>query len=238
MRIDGRRVLVVGATGTVGGLAAERLTRLGASAALAGRDRTRLAGASQALGGRPYHVFEAYDLGACEVLAPWAADVLGGLDAVVVALGVAGFGAARDMPESAAEHLVAVNALAPMAVVRGALRVLPPGGTVCAVTGVVVDRPPSGTADYAAAKTALAAWLGVAARESRRAGVAVLDVRMPHLDNGFADRAVVGTPPPLPRGAEPAGAVESYLLAPLLERLGGDGAAHAGRTGATGGAER
>ncbi len=70
MRIDGRRVLVVGATGTVGGLAAERLTRLGASAAPAGRDRKRLAGASRALGGRPYHVFEAYDLGACEVLAP------------------------------------------------------------------------------------------------------------------------------------------------------------------------
>ncbi|MFE5514746.1 SDR family NAD(P)-dependent oxidoreductase [Streptomyces sp. NPDC056529] len=238
MGIDGKRVLVVGATGTVGGLAARRLTRRGASAALAGRDRKRLAGASEALGGRPCRVFEAYDLNACETLAPWAAEVLGGLDAVVVALGVAGFGAARDLPESAAEHLVAVNALAPMAVVRGALRVLPPGGAVSVVTGVIVDRPMSGTADYAAAKTALAAWLGVAARESRRAGVTVLDVRMPHLDNGFADRAVAGTPPPLPGGAAAAGAVESYLVAPLLERLGSGGPAHAGRTGAAEGAVR
>ncbi|MFF5388155.1 SDR family NAD(P)-dependent oxidoreductase [Streptomyces sp. NPDC013012] len=238
MRIDGKRVLVVGATGTVGGLAAQRLTRLGASAALAGRDRKRLAGVSEALGGRPHRVFEAYDLSACEGLAPWAAEALGGLDAVVVALGTAGFGAARDMPEAAAEHLVAVNALAPMAVVRGALRVLPPGSAVCAVTGVVVDRPPSGTADYAAAKSALAAWLGVAARESRRAGVAVLDVRMPHLDNGFAERAVVGTPPPLPAGAAAADAVESHLVAPLLERLGSGGPARAGRAGAGEGAGR
>ncbi|WP_432120859.1 SDR family NAD(P)-dependent oxidoreductase [Streptomyces sp. S1] len=228
MRVGGKRVLVAGATGSVGGLAAGRLTELGASTALAGRDRARLAGRAAELGGRPYHSFEAYDLGACEALAPWAAEALGGLDAVVVALGVAGFGAARDMPEAAAEHLLAVNALAPMAIVRGALRVLPPGGAVSVVTGTIVDRPVSGAADYAAAKSALAGWLGVAARESRRAGLSVLDVRLPHLDNGFADRAVVGTPPPLPEGAGAAGAVESHLVAPLLERLGSGTAEGAG----------
>ncbi|MFC8586477.1 SDR family NAD(P)-dependent oxidoreductase [Streptomyces sp. NPDC057217] len=228
MRIGGKRVLVVGATGSVGGLAAGRLAELGASTALAGRDRARLAERAADLGGRPYHSFEAYDLGACEALAPWAAEALGGLDAVVVALGVAGFGAARDMPEAAAEHLLAVNALAPMAIVRGALRVLPPGGAVSVVTGTIVDRPVSGAADYAAAKSALAAWLGVAARESRRAGLSVLDVRLPHLDNGFAGRAVVGTPPSLPEGADAAGAVESHLVAPLLERLGSGAAEGAG----------
>ncbi|MFF5452288.1 SDR family NAD(P)-dependent oxidoreductase [Streptomyces sp. NPDC012950] len=229
MRIGGKRVLVVGATGSVGGLAAGRLAELGASTALAGRDRARLAERAADLGGRPYHSFEAYDLGACEALAPWAAEALGGLDAVVVALGVAGFGAARDMPEAAAEHLLAVNALAPMAIVRGALRVLPPGGAVSVVTGTIVDRPVSGAADYAAAKSALAAWLGVAARESRRAGLSVLDVRLPHLDNGFAGRAVVGTPPSLPEGADAAGAVESHLVAPLLERLGSGAAEGAGK---------
>ncbi|MFE6709665.1 SDR family NAD(P)-dependent oxidoreductase [Streptomyces sp. NPDC057695] len=217
---SGTRALVVGATGSVGGLAAEALTRRGATTALAGRDPERLASRAERLGGRPHRGFEAYDLAACEGLAPWAHEALGGLDAVVVAVGVAGFSPAADVPEPVAEHLMTVNAQAPMAVVRGALRVLPAGGAVSVVTGVIVDRPLLGTADYAASKTALATWLAVVGREARRAGISVLDVRMPHLDNGFAQRPAIGSPPSLPEGEDTARAVEEHLIAPLVARLG------------------
>ncbi|MEU5921000.1 SDR family oxidoreductase [Streptomyces sp. NPDC047141] len=213
---DVRSVLVVGATGVVGGLAAQLLAGRGASLALAGRDPARLADRARRLNGCPTATFEAYDLDRCTALASWAAEELGGLDAVVVTVGVAGFGTAEDVTNAAAEHLMTVNALAPMAVVRGALPVLRAAGTVAVVTGAIVDRPMRGTADYAAAKTALATWLRVVRREQLGYGVSVMDVRLPHLDTGFAGRAVIGSPPVLPPGADPATEVERLLVGPVM----------------------
>ncbi|MFJ5712600.1 SDR family NAD(P)-dependent oxidoreductase [Streptomyces sp. NPDC093105] len=215
--IAGARVLVVGATGEIGGLAARSLRRRGAAVALAGRDAGRLAERS---GACPRRVFDAYDLDGCEGLAAWTVRSLGGLDHVVVAVGVAGFGRAEHVGEAAAEHLMTVNALAPMAVVRGALPLLEAGGAVAVVTGAVVDAPPRGMADYAAAKAALATWLAVVGREQRARGVRVLDVRMPHLEGGFAARAVTGSPPALPPGADPVASVEQLLVAPLAGAAG------------------
>ncbi len=71
-------------------------------------------------------------------------DELGGLDAVVVCVGVAGFGPAESVGDAVAEHLLTVNALAPAAVLRAALTAVPPGGALAAVTGVVVDAAPGG----------------------------------------------------------------------------------------------
>ncbi|MFH8712657.1 SDR family NAD(P)-dependent oxidoreductase [Streptomyces zaomyceticus] len=219
MGVDGARVLVVGATGEIGGQAAGQLAERGTALALAGRNRDRLEERASALGERPWRSFDAYDLDGCAQLAPWAKAALGDLDALVVAIGVAGFGSAAKMPEASAEHLFTVNALAPMAVVRGALAVMPPGGVVSVVTGEIVDRPALAMADYAAAKTALATWLEVAAREVRRDRITVMDVRMPHLDTGFAARAVVGTAPALGPGAAPVEAVREHVVLPVLDAL-------------------
>ncbi|MFJ3582819.1 SDR family NAD(P)-dependent oxidoreductase [Streptomyces sp. NPDC090127] len=214
------RVLVVGATGEIGGLAARQLVEHGATTALAGRHRERLQERARALGGRPWRTFDAYDLDGCAQLALWANTALGGLDAVVVAVGVAGFGAAAQVSDASAEHLLTVNALGPMAVVRGALPIISPGGVVAVVTGEIVDRPALGMADYAAGKAALAMWLGVSGREARRAGITVVDARMPHMDTGFASRAAVGSPPALGPGADPEQAVRQHVVAPVLRAPG------------------
>ncbi|MFH8253720.1 SDR family NAD(P)-dependent oxidoreductase [Streptomyces roseolus] len=214
-----KKVLLVGATGGIGGIATRQLAGHGAATALAGRDPERLRARGAALGGLPWRTFDAYDLDGCARLAPWAGEVLGGLDAVVVAVGVAAFGAAADVSDASAEHLFTVNALCPMAVVRGALPVLPRGGVAVVVTGEIVDRPPLGTADYAAAKAALAMWLRVTGREARRDGITLVDARPPHLDTGFASRAVAGSPPALGPGADPEEAVRHHVVLPLLKAL-------------------
>ncbi|MFG3497525.1 SDR family NAD(P)-dependent oxidoreductase [Streptomyces sp. NPDC047928] len=200
MDVKGARVLVPGATGAIGGVLARRLHGHGARVAVAGRDPASLARVAAACGGAPARRFDAYDLDGCARTVPWAVDELGRLDAVVVCVGVAGFGPAESVGDTVAEHLLTVNALAPMAVLRAALTAVPPGGTLAAVTGVVVDAAPAGMADYAASKAALAAWLTGVRRERRRTGGTVLDIRLPHVESGFAERAVAGTPPALPRG--------------------------------------
>ncbi|WP_435613069.1 SDR family NAD(P)-dependent oxidoreductase [Streptomyces sp. bgisy159] len=211
MELTGARVLVPGATGAIGGALAERLHHEGARVAVAGRDPARLARVSAACGDAPARRFDAYDLDGCARAVPWAVAELGGLDAVTVCVGVAGFGPAEKVGDVVAEHLLTVNALAPMAVLRAALSEVPPGGALAAVTGAVVDAAPVGMADYAAAKAALAAWLASLRRERRRAGVAVLDVRLPHVASGFAERAVGGAPPALPPGRTVDEAVDVIL---------------------------
>ncbi|MFF3619367.1 SDR family NAD(P)-dependent oxidoreductase [Streptomyces sp. NPDC002467] len=213
------RVLVVGATGELGRLAVHEFLGRGVRLALAGRDRGGLADLA-ATTGCPTRVLDAYDLDTCTASGPWALSALGGLDGVLVTIGVAGFGPAATVPNAAAEHLMTVNALCPMAVLRGAVPVVRDGGFLAAVTGAIVNTPLTGTADYAASKAALACWLGVLAREVRTWRVAVMDARLPHMDTGFASRAVVGSPPPLQRGTDPATCVRD-LLGDLLGHLDG-----------------
>ncbi|MFI1911339.1 SDR family NAD(P)-dependent oxidoreductase [Streptomyces microflavus] len=213
MKITGARILVPGATGVIGSALVEQLHQQGSHVAIAGRDADALARLSHTCAGAPSRRFDAYDLDSCAGTVAWAHDVLGGLDAVVVCVGVAGFGQADAVGDDIAEHLLTVNALAPMAFLRAALPLVPRGGLVAAVTGVVVDLAPAGMADYTASKAALALWLTCVRREQRRKDVRVLDLRLDHVESGFADRAVTGSPPSLPRGQTVPVAVNAIMEA-------------------------
>ncbi|MGW5782024.1 SDR family NAD(P)-dependent oxidoreductase [Streptomyces sp. NPDC003863] len=203
MELNGARVLVAGASGFLGGAITAELVGRGARAALAGRDPSRLARAAQVYPGIPTALFDAYDPRSCAWVVDRASASLGGLDAVVVAFGSVAFGRAGQVGDEIAEHLVAVNYLAPVAFFRAALGVLERGSAIAAVTGAVAERPQPGMADYSASKAALSAWLDAVRREARSAGVGVLEIRPGHLDTGFADRPVAGTAPPLPKGGDP-----------------------------------
>ncbi|MFF0105234.1 SDR family NAD(P)-dependent oxidoreductase [Streptomyces hirsutus] len=203
MDINGARVLVAGATGVLGGALTAELAGRGARPALAGRDPARLAEAARAYPGAPALLFDAYDPASCARAVHGAADALGGLDAVVTAFGSVASGRAAGLGDEIAEHLTAVNVLAPAAFFRAALTLMAPGSLIAAFTGVVAERPQAGMADYSASKAALSAWLSAARREARTAGIRVLDIRPGHLDTGFADRPVAGPAPPLPPDGDP-----------------------------------
>ncbi|MFD5816713.1 SDR family NAD(P)-dependent oxidoreductase [Streptomyces sp. NPDC127038] len=213
MVISRAGILVPGATGVLGAALALRLHEQGAAVAVAGRDREGLARVSRACGDAPARAFDAYDLEQCARTVTWAAGELGGLDAVVVCVGVAAFGPAESVNDAVAEHLFTVNTLAPLAFLRAALPVIEPGGVIAAITGVVADSPSAGMADYCASKAALAAWLQGVRREQRTSGVAVLEIRLPHVETGFAGRAVLGTPPVLPPGLPVPEAVDAIVAA-------------------------
>jgi NADP-dependent 3-hydroxy acid dehydrogenase YdfG len=188
VHLEGARVLVAGATGVVGGKLVTALLGAGARVVPAGRDADRLAALGEECGTAPLG-FDVVDDESCRTCVDAAAGALEGLDVLVVAVGVAGFGAATTADAAVVEELFAVNALGPMNLVRAAAPYLSEGGAMVVVSAILADAPTAGMADYSAAKSALAAWLGVVRREERKA-FSVIDVRPPHLDT----RALAGDP--------------------------------------------
>ncbi|MEU1542510.1 SDR family oxidoreductase [Actinacidiphila glaucinigra] len=211
MKLQGYRILVAGATGAVGTALADALYETGAHLCIAGRSAARLADRACRWGECPALRFDADDLAACAALAEKASQRLQGLDAVFTAFEAVAFGPVPSVGVEVVEHLMTVNALAPMAVLRGALRHLGTGGVMGAITGMVVDRPQPGLAAYCASKAALSSWLTAVRAEQRSRGVTVLDVRLPYLDTGCADRAVGGIPPECPPSADLCGAVHRIV---------------------------
>ncbi len=193
-------MLVAGATGVLGAATARALHGAGARLALAGRDPDRLTSLGSDLDA-PTYAFDALDLDRCAALVGEAAERLGGLDGVVVALGVAAFGPEAEN-DVITEHLLAVNTMSPMALVRAALPLLGKGGNVTVLSAILADVPTAGMAAYSASKAGLSAWLTALRPEQRRRGVTVFDVRPPHVETGLAGRAVAGQAPAMSAAAE------------------------------------
>lgn len=211
MELHGARALVAGATGVLGRSLTDALLDRGARVVPAGRDPGRLEEVARRCG-TVGSVFDAVDVDSCQRAVDSAVAQLGGLDLLVVTVGAPGFGPALETPAALSEELFAVNVLGPMSLVRAAAPHLSEGATVCVFSAVLADMPTAGMADYSAAKTALAAWLGVLRREARRR-FRVLDVRPPHLDTGLDRRALGGEPPRLPEPMPATRVVEAVIEA-------------------------
>lgn len=125
MQLDGRRVILTGASGGIGRAAALALAARGASLVLSGRDRTRLEDLAReiaVLGGRAEIVVA--DLLSEEgptQLVKRALDLDPLLDIVVNCAGTTHFGAFEHTPVEVLERLWRSNVLAPMRLAQAAL---------------------------------------------------------------------------------------------------------------------
>lgn len=209
MELSGAKMLVVGGTGVLGEGIARALLEKGASVVVTGRDTERLADLAQECGTSPIEL-DMLDVDGCADAVAQAKEALGGLTGVVVATGVAAFGAAVDADPVVAEELFAVNTLGPMAVVRAAAAHLEEGGGVAVLSAILADMPTAGMAEYSASKAALTSWLTVVRRENRRK-FTVLDVRPPHLDTGLSDHPLAGSAPKLPEPLAGSAVVEKII---------------------------
>lgn len=198
------RVLVTGATGALGGLIARELARRGAALALSGRGGARLGEVAAELGAVAAVAADLTGDGEPERVVDEARAALGGLDAVVCAIGVVAFGPAREVSDATLRALVEVNLLAPARLTRAAISRLEPGGVVVNLSAIVAEMPTAGMAAYSAAKAGLTAFDRAAGREMRRARLRMVDVRPPHLATGLETRPIAGEAPALPEGRDPA----------------------------------
>lgn len=203
IELSGARVLVLGGSGELGRRISAELARRGASLTLAGRSADRLMAASRAIGPEVCSIL--FDLtvpGHAPHVVDTAASQLGGLDGVVNAAGVVGFGGLDDLTDEALDVLVATDLAGPLRVMREALRHLD-GGFFVNITGVVAEQPVAGMAAYSAVKAGLSAASRASSRELRRKGTHVLDARPPHTETGLAGRPITGAAPRFPQGLDP-----------------------------------
>ena len=215
----GPSVIVVGATGGLGLPVAKRLAQEGCRLVLVGRDadRVRATGVpGVALG---IDVRKAASAG--QIVEAARAEH-GGVDGIVFAAGAVAFGTVEDLPDEVVIDLFTLNALAPMRLLRAALPALRESAAagrepfVAHVSAVVAEQPQPGMAAYSATKAALTAYDAAAARELRREGIRLIDIRPPHTETGLAGRPLAGSAPRLPTGLDPE-AVASRIVAALLE---------------------
>lgn len=200
--LAGAVVLVVGASGGLGGRIATQLEGAGATVVRAGRSAERLTGPGAYLA----------DLrepqGAASLVAA-ALQAHGRLDGVIVAAGVVAFGPAVEVDDETVSELFETNAFAPIRILRAAapalLQSAAGGGKPFVVTlsGVVSEAPTAGMAAYSASKAALAAFMQAAGRELRRGGVRVVDARPGHTSTGLSQHPVAGVAPAFGAGLDP-----------------------------------
>lgn len=205
IELSGSRILVLGASGVLGGLIAHLLAERGATVALAGRSETDLAARAEGIDGdTPVIVFDLRAPADCTAVVEKAAGALGGLDGVVNAAGVVAFGPLSELDDATFDELVAADLTGPVRVMRAAIARMDDGGFLVNITGVVAEQPTAGLTAYSAVKAGLSAASAALHKEARRNKITVLDARPPHTETGLADRAIAGTAPSMPDGLDPA----------------------------------
>ena len=150
----GLRLLVVGASSGIGHAVATSAAKRGAKVAVAARRMDLLTALADDIGGTAFEL-DVEDPAAITRVVDSAADVLGGLDAVVFTSTVVPMAHIEDTDVATWIHAFSVNTLGANGVVRAALPHLSENGVVLVASSNDVGRPRAGVAAYDASKAAL-----------------------------------------------------------------------------------
>jgi short-subunit dehydrogenase len=161
---EGSRVLVTGASSGIGMALAEEFARRGATLAVSGRDRERLAATAEVCRshGATVHELPADlgDPGAVDRLATDTLDALGGVDVLVNNAGIPKRRHSRELDAATVDTVMQVNFLGP---IRLTLALLPQmlerkEGQIVNVSSVAATLSSPGEAAYDASKAALSVF--------------------------------------------------------------------------------
>lgn len=175
--LTGRKALVTGATGGLGGAIARALHAQGAHVALSGTRRAVLDALAAELGGERVAVVEANlaDKDAVEALLPAAESALGGLDILVNNAGITRDNLFMRMKDDEWEAVLNVNLTAAFRLSRAALRGMMKRryGRIIGIGSVVGATGNPGQGNYAAAKAGLVGMTKALAAEVATRGITV-----------------------------------------------------------------
>ena len=219
-RIDGKAVLVTGASGGIGAAIARCLHAQGAVLALSGTRREALESLAAELGERA-HVCPA-DLrepAAADALVAAAEATAGPLHALVNNAGLTRDGLAMRMRDEDWQAVLDVDLAAPFRLARAALRglVRRRGGRIIGISSIVGHTGNPGQANYAAAKAGLAGMTKALAQEVGSRGITVNLVAPGFIETPMTDalsaeqRAKLTGAIPLGRMGRPADVAAAVL---------------------------
>ncbi|KQT45528.1 3-oxoacyl-ACP synthase [Methylobacterium sp. Leaf456] len=175
--LTGRKALVTGATGGLGGAIARALHAQGAHVALSGTRKSVLEDLAAELGGERVAVVEAdlADKAAVEALLPAAESALGGLDILVNNAGITRDNLFMRMKDEEWEAVINVNLTAAFRLSRAALRGMMKRryGRIIGIGSVVGTTGNPGQGNYAAAKAGLVGMTKALAAEVASRNVTV-----------------------------------------------------------------
>ncbi|MBA9068629.1 3-oxoacyl-[acyl-carrier protein] reductase [Methylobacterium sp. RAS18] len=175
--LTGRKALVTGATGGLGGAIARALHAQGAHVALSGTRRAVLDELAAELGGERVAVVEANlaDKEAVEALLPAAESALGGLDILINNAGITRDNLFMRMKDEEWEAVLNVNLTAAFRLSRAALRGMMKRrhGRIIGIGSVVGSTGNPGQGNYAAAKAGLVGMTKALAAEVATRGITV-----------------------------------------------------------------
>ena len=220
--LNGRKALVTGATGGIGGAIARALHAQGATVALSGTRRAALDEVASSLGER-VHVVEANlsDKDAVEALVPAAEAAMGGLDILVNNAGVTRDNLFLRMKDEEWDTVLAVNLTAAFRLSRAAVKGMMRrrSGRIINIGSVVGSTGNPGQGNYAASKAGLIGLTKALAAEVASRNITVnlvapgfIESPMTEALNDKQREAILGTVPMgrLGRGEDVAAAV-AYL---------------------------
>ena len=174
--LTGKKALVTGASGGIGGAVAEALHRAGATVTLSGTREAPLQELAAKLGERA-HVVTANlgDADAVEALPRAAAEAMGGVDILVNNAGITKDGLLMGMSEEAFDRVIETNLKGTFNCIRFAARpmIRQKSGCIINMASVVGVAGNAGQANYAASKAGVIGLTKTAARELASRGIRV-----------------------------------------------------------------
>ncbi len=206
-KLRGSNILVLGASGALGALIAQKLVDQGAQVMGTTSSNDNADRIPSAVAPRLLLNLERAE--SVQVLIDYLIQSDAKIDGLVNATGVVAFGSASELKMETIERLTAVNLAGPVAVISGlipALRKSTERGNkpfVVNISGVVAEVPMANLAAYSATKAGLWAFDQALSREVRRDGIRVIDARPGHTETGLASRAISGKSPAFPTGMSP-----------------------------------
>ncbi len=205
MSLNGKNVLVIGASGVLGGQIAQELHSRGAKVLGTASSEASLANVP-AVVEQKFAVDLADEMSFMPLFVEVATTGIE-LDGIVMAAGRVGFGLINDTTAADAFDLMQINHLGPAQLIASLstiLRADSESSFVASITGVVAEKVFPGMSAYTASKTAHSVWLKTFAQENRRKKIRVIDARPGHTETGLATRPLFGTAPAFATGMSPA----------------------------------
>jgi NAD(P)-dependent dehydrogenase (short-subunit alcohol dehydrogenase family) len=153
--LDGKRVLVVGASAGIGRAVALRAVGAGASVVMVARRADRLAAAVEEAGGGSAVMGDVREPGGCARIVGQAAATLGGIDLLFFSAGTAPLRPFVETTHEQWQSVLETNLIGIHQIIRAAIPCLATGAIVAAVSSESVGQPRSSLGAYIASKAAL-----------------------------------------------------------------------------------